>query len=162
MNPLHVFQVWKKKKQVINKPSQEWTSNIPYPQRLKKGKLEQQFAKFLDIFQKIHINIPFIDALEQTPSYVKFMKNILDNKRKLREYEIVALSEECSVILQKKLPQNLKDLESFTISCSIGNVMFKRALCDQGASINLTPLAIFRKLGLGKARPTTMTLQLAD
>ena len=47
---------------------------IPYPQRLKKGKLEKQFAKFFDIFKKLHINIPFLEALENMPSYVKFMK----------------------------------------------------------------------------------------
>ena len=49
---------------------------IPYPQRLKKGKLEKQFANFLDIFKKLHINIPFLEALENMPSYVKFMKNL--------------------------------------------------------------------------------------
>ena len=69
---------------------------IPYPQRVKKSKLEQQFAKFIDIFKKLHINIPFMDVAEQTPSYVKFMKKILANKKKLGGYEIVALSKECS------------------------------------------------------------------
>ena len=49
-------------------------SCIPYPQKLKKDKLEKQFSKFLDIFKKLHINIPFRDALENMPSYVKFMK----------------------------------------------------------------------------------------
>ena len=43
---------------------------IPYPQRLKKGKLQKQLAKFLDIFKKLHINIPFMEALENMPSYV--------------------------------------------------------------------------------------------
>ena len=80
------------------------TPLIPYPQRLKKGKLEKQFAKFLDIFKKLHINIPFMDALKNMPSYVKFMKKILENKKKLGEYETISLTEECSAILQKKLP----------------------------------------------------------
>ena len=56
----------------------------------------------------------------------------------------------------------MKDLRSFTIPCKIGNSIFERALCDLGASINLLPLSIFRRLGLGKARPTNMTLQLVD
>ena len=124
--------------------------------------MEQQFAKFLDIFNKLHINLPFIDALEQTLSYVKFMKNILANKRKLRAYDTITLSKECSAILQNKLPPKHKDPGSFTIPCSIGNVVFERALCDMGASINLMSLSIFRKLGLGEARSKTMTLQLAD
>ena len=50
---------------------------VPYPQRLKKHKLDKQFMKFMDVFKKLHINIPFADALEQMPSYVKFMKDIL-------------------------------------------------------------------------------------
>ena len=52
-----------------------------------------------NVFKKLHINIPFLDALEQMPSYVKFMKEIFSNKMKLEEYETVALIEECSVIL---------------------------------------------------------------
>ncbi|XP_039143276.1 uncharacterized protein LOC120280481 [Dioscorea cayenensis subsp. rotundata] len=142
--------------------SQDRFTRIPFPQRLKKNKLDQQFAKFLDVFKKLHINIPFAEALEQMPSYLKFMKEILSNKRKLKDYETVALTEECSAILQKKLPPKLKGPGSFTIPCSIGNVVFERALCDLGASINLMPLSIFKKLNLGEARPTTVTLQLAD
>ena len=92
------------------------------------------------------------------PSYVNFIKDILTKKRKLRDYEIVALSEESSVILQKKLPEKLKGLRSFSIPCSIGNVMFEKALCDLGANINLIPFTILRKLGLGEARLTTVTL----
>ena len=77
---------------------------IPYPQRLKKHKLDKQFTKFMEVFKKLHINIPFVDALEQMPSYVKFMKDILSQKRRLADFEIVNLTEECSAILQRKLP----------------------------------------------------------
>ena len=135
---------------------------VPYPQRLKKHKLDKQFTKFMEVFKKLHINIPFSDALEQMPSYVKFMKDILSQKRRLADFKTVNLTEECSAILQRKLPQKLKDPGSFTIPCTIGNAIFERALCDLGASINLMPLSIFKRLGLGEARPTTITLQLAD
>ena len=135
---------------------------VPYPQRLKKHKLDKQFTKFMDVFKKLHINIPFADALEQMPSYVKFMKDILSQKRRLADFETVNLTEECSAILQRKLPQKLKDPGSFTIPCTIGSAIFERALCDLGASINLMPLSIFKRLELGEARPTTVTLQLAD
>ena len=57
---------------------------ISYPQRLKKNKLDKQFTKFMEAFKKLHINIPFIDALEHMPSYVKFMKDILSKKRDYR------------------------------------------------------------------------------
>ena len=62
-----------------------------------------------------------MDALENMPSYVKFMKKILRNKKKLGEYETIALTEECSAILQKKLPPKLKDPSSFSIPFLIGN-----------------------------------------
>ena len=114
------------------------------------------------VFKKLHINIPFTDALEQMPSYVKFMKDILSRKIRLSDFETINLIEECSAIFQRKLPQNIQDPGSFTIPCKIGNSIFERALCDLGASINLMPLSIFKQLGLGEARPTTVTLQLAD
>lgn len=135
---------------------------LPFPQRFQKTKFDTQFAKFLEIFKKIHINIPFADALEQMPNYAKFMKDVMSKKRKLEEYETVKLTEKCSAILQKKLPQKRKDPGSFTIPCTIGGSSFDKALCDLGASINLMPLSIFKKLGLGEVKPTTVTLQLAD
>ena len=156
------------KEQLKEKQSEENTTEakasmpVPYPQRLKRHKLDKQFTKFMDVFKNLHINIPFADALEKMPSYVKFMKDILSQKRRLADFETVNLTEECSAILQRKLPQKLKDPGNFTIPCTIGNAIFERALCDLGASINLMPLSIFKRLGLGEARPTTVTLQLAD
>ena len=135
---------------------------IPYPQGMKKGKLEKQFAKFLDNFRKLHINIPFLEALENMPSYVKFMKKILASKKKLEEYGTITLTEECSAIFQKKLPPKLQDPSSFAILFSIGNQVFGKALCDLGASINLMPLSMFKRLKLGELKSTTISLQLAD
>ena len=72
---------------------------IPCPQRLKKNKLDKQFTKFMEVFKKLHINILFVDALEQKPSYVKFMKDILSHKKRLSDFKTVNLTEECSAIL---------------------------------------------------------------
>ncbi|XP_062100691.1 uncharacterized protein LOC133806615 [Humulus lupulus] len=135
---------------------------IPYPERLQRNKLDKQFAKFLEVFRKLHINIPFSKALEQMPTYLKFLKEILSKKRKLEEYETIVLTKECSAILQKKLPPKLKYPGSFTIPCSIRGSVVTKALCDLGASVNLMNLSIFHKLKLGEARPTTVFLQMAD
>ena len=124
--------------------------------------MDKKFGRFMDIFKNLHINIPFAEALEQMPGYVKFMKGVLFKKRKLGDYETVALSEECSAILQKKLPPKLKDPGSFIIPCVIGNAVFERALCDLGASINLMLWSIFKKLKLGEVRLTTVTCRLVD
>ena len=83
----------------VQKPKYDEKPIIPYPQRLRKNKLDNHFGKFMDIFKKLHRNIPFAEALEQIPGYMKFMKDILYKKRKLGDYETVVLSEECSAIL---------------------------------------------------------------
>ncbi|KAL5803359.1 hypothetical protein ACOSQ4_031664 [Xanthoceras sorbifolium] len=135
---------------------------IPYPQCLKKHKDEKSFTKFLEVFKKLHINIPFAEALAQMPTYVKFLKEIISNKRRLADFETVALTKQCSAIIQNKLPPKLKDPGSFSIPCTIGKSDFGKALCDLGASINLMPHSVFRKLGLREVKATNVTLQLAD
>ena len=112
--------------------------------------------------KQLHINISFVEALEQMPNYVKFLKDILARKRRLGEFETVALTQESSHMLQSKIPAKVKDPESFTIPRSIGTRYTSRALCDLGASINLIPLYVFKQLGVGECTPTTVTLQLAD
>ncbi|KAI3463774.1 hypothetical protein Pfo_020437 [Paulownia fortunei] len=138
-----------KLKSTPNFETSKFNVPTPFPQRFQKKRIDSQFAKFLEIFKKIHINIPFADALEQMPNYAKFMKDVMSRKRQL-------------CYLQKKLPQKLKDPGSFTILCTIGGSFFDKALCDLGTSINLMPLSIFRKLGIGEVKPSTITLQLAD
>ena len=61
----------RKKKEV-----QGYKPPVPFPQRLQKAKLEESFSKFLNMFKKIEINIPFLEALTQMPYYAKFMKDI--------------------------------------------------------------------------------------
>ncbi|XP_042027227.1 uncharacterized protein LOC121774410 [Salvia splendens] len=137
---------------------------IPYPQRVqkKKKKTDAQFSRFLDIFRKVQINIPLVEALQQMLSYAKFLKDVVSNKRRWMEYETVNLTESCSAIIQKKLPAKLKDPGSSTISCIVGDCQEGRALCDPGASINLMPYSFFQKMKIGVLRPTTISLQMAD
>ncbi|XP_074357019.1 uncharacterized protein LOC141696791 [Apium graveolens] len=134
----------------------------PYSKRLQKQKFDMQFAKILDIFKKLHINIPYEEALKQISSFAKFMKGILSRKLKIEELETIALTEECNALLQQKLPSKLKDPGSFVIPCTIGNLSFNKYLCDLGVSINLMPLSIFKKLGLPDPKPVNISLQLAD
>ena len=139
-----------------------YTPTLPFPQRLQKAKREEQFSKFLDIFKKIEINIPFAEVINQMPNYEKFLKEILNKKRKIAKEGIVNLTATCSAVIQQKLPTKMKDPGSFTTPCSIGKYEFKKALCDSGASINLMPLSVVQRLSLGELTPTTITLQMAD
>ncbi|XP_057985271.1 uncharacterized protein LOC131170217 [Hevea brasiliensis] len=70
-------------------------------------------------------------------------------ERRLEDYETVALTEEYSAILQNKLPPKLKDPESFSILCHIGETSIEKALCDLRASVSLMPLSICEKLKVG-------------
>ena len=121
-----------------------------------------QYARFLNIFKKLESNIPFAEALTHMPHYAKFMKDIISKKRKLDARGVVSLSTNCSSIISKNLPQKMQDPGSFTIPCTIGNFEFGKALCDYGASINLMPLSVVKRLSLGELTSTTMSLQMAD
>ncbi|XP_057734326.1 uncharacterized protein LOC130949692 [Arachis stenosperma] len=137
-------------------------SRAPYPQQLKKKEDDNQFLRFLEIFKKLQINIPFAEAIEQMPLYAKFLKELMTKKRSWKNNETVILTEECSAIIQHKLPQKMKDPGSFQIPCIIGEITVEKALCDLRASINLMSVAMMRKIKIEEAKPTKMALQLAD
>ncbi|WJX45921.1 hypothetical protein P8452_32768 [Trifolium repens] len=148
-----------KKKTYVSPPP--YKPPIPYPQRFEKSKNEGQFKKFVKLLKQLNITIPFTEAINQMPSYAKFLKEILTNKKKIDE-ETVMLTAECSAILQNKMPPKLQDPGSFSIPCVIGPYVIDKALCDLGASISLMPMSICEKLKLGDLRPTRMSIQFAD
>ncbi|XP_057760553.1 uncharacterized protein LOC130980929 [Arachis stenosperma] len=86
----------------------------------------------------------------------------MTRKRNWGEKGTVVLTKECSAIIQRKLPQKLKDPESFQIPCIIGDMNIEKALCDLRASINPMSLAMMKRMIIEEAKPTRMTLQLAD
>ncbi|KAM6546008.1 hypothetical protein CsatB_026744 [Cannabis sativa] len=81
----------------------------PFPQRFKKQQEDGRFRRFLDVLKQLHISIPLVEALEQMPNYVKFLKDISTKKRRLGEFETVALTEGCSAMLKSEIPPKLKD-----------------------------------------------------
>ncbi|XP_048228983.1 uncharacterized protein LOC125369806 [Ricinus communis] len=95
------------------------------------------------------------------PRYTRFLKEILTNKRKLEDLGLVTLDEECSTILQNKLPLKMRDLVSFIVPHIISDLHINDVLADLGASINLMPSSLFEKLGLSEPKPTRMSIQLA-
>ncbi|XP_050914996.1 uncharacterized protein LOC127129940 [Lathyrus oleraceus] len=121
----------------------------------------KKIERFLEMFKKLEINIPFSEALEQMPIYAKFMKDILSKKRSI-DIDPIILTETCGVILQgMKIPVKKKDRGSVTIPCTIGDRKFKKALIDLGESVSLMPLSIYKKLG-GTVQDNRMTLQFVD
>ncbi|CAN6576741.1 unnamed protein product [Malus baccata var. baccata] len=135
---------------------------MPYPERLKPKAKDQQLTDFMKTLAKVQINLPLIDAIKNIPSYAKFFKDVCTKKEKLVDFEKVILTEQCSVVLLHKLPPKKKDPRSFTIACTIGNSDFKSALIDLGASVNLMPYSVFKRLGERELKPTSNIIQLAD
>ncbi|CAN6720271.1 unnamed protein product [Malus baccata var. baccata] len=135
---------------------------MPYPERLKPKVKDQQLTDFMKTLSKVQINLPLIDVIKNIPSYAKFLKDVFTKKKKLVDFEKVILTKQCSAVLLHKLPPKKQDPRSFTISCTIGNSHFKRALIGLGASINLMHFSVFQRLGQGKIKPTSVIVQLAD
>nr|GEX65316.1 reverse transcriptase domain-containing protein [Tanacetum cinerariifolium] len=140
--------------------------NIPYPSRLNDQKLREkptnQMEKFFQIFQDLHFDINFADALILMPKFASTIKSLLTNKDKLFELAKIPLNENCSAMLLEKLPEKLRDPGKFLIPCDFPGMDVCHALADLDASINLMPLSIWKKLSLPELTPTRMTLELSD
>ncbi|GJZ43038.1 reverse transcriptase domain-containing protein, partial [Tanacetum coccineum] len=139
---------------------------IPYPSRRddqkSRDKASNQMEKIFQIFQDLRFDISFADALLLMPRFAPTIKSLLMNKEKLLELAKIPLNENCSAMLLKKLPEKLGDPGKFLIPCNFPGMDVCHALADLGASINLMPLSIWKKLSLPDLTPTRMTLELAD
>nr|GEW68773.1 reverse transcriptase domain-containing protein [Tanacetum cinerariifolium] len=105
---------------------------------------------------EVRINVPLVDILAGMPNYGNFLKELISNKNKLEEISSAFLNEECSTIIQNKIPPKLRDPGSFLIPCTHGNAITCNALADLGASINLMPYSLYAKLLGGTIKPTRM------
>ncbi|GKD06052.1 reverse transcriptase domain-containing protein, partial [Tanacetum coccineum] len=140
--------------------------HITYPSRLNQekshDKASNQKEKIFQMFQDLRFDISFVDALLLMPRFAPTIKSLLMNKEKLLELAKKPLNENCSAMLLKKLPEKLGDPGKFLIPCNFPGMDVCHALADLGASINLMPLSIWKKLSLPELTPTRMTLELAD
>ncbi|GJT15626.1 reverse transcriptase domain-containing protein [Tanacetum coccineum] len=155
-------------KEPINEPlvTQKTKTSLPYPSRLAKEKLREKddilASKFMEIFRNLHFELSFADALIHMPKFAPMFKKMLNNKDKLIELTKTPLNENCSAVVLKKLPEKLGDPGRFLIPCDFLEFDNCLALADLGASINLMPLSIWKKLGLPGLNETKMVLELAD
>ena len=105
--------------------------------------------------------MPLLDAM-QVPTYARYLKDILNNKRPLPSTAVVKLTEECSAAILNNPPEKKDDPGCPTIDCTIGAQYFDHALCDLGASVSVMPKTVFDQLNYTTLAPTQMRLQLAD
>ncbi|GJY12639.1 reverse transcriptase domain-containing protein [Tanacetum coccineum] len=140
--------------------------SIPYPSRLNDQKIREkannQIEKFYQIFQDLHFDISFADALILMPKFSSALKSLISNKEKLFELARTLLNDHCSAVLLKKLPKKRRDPNKFLIPCDFPRMDECLALADLGANIKLMPLSMWKKLSIPELTPTFMTLELAD
>jgi len=136
----------------------------PFPVSSSRSKKEDKEKEILEVFKKVKLNIPLLDAIKQIPKYVKFLKELCTTKRafKLKGHEMVSMGEVVSAVVQKNMHLKQKDPGVFTIPCVIGNASFKRALCDLSASISVMPKHVYDSLSLEPLNKTSIVIQLAD
>ncbi|GKG22147.1 reverse transcriptase domain-containing protein, partial [Tanacetum coccineum] len=141
-------------------------TSTPYPLRRndekRREKANNQIEKFYKIFPDISFEISLADALILMPKFASTLKALIRNKEKLSEMARTPLNEHYSAVILNKLPDKIGDPGKFLIPCDFPGMEECLALADLGASINLMPLSVWKKLSLPELTPTCMTLELAD
>ncbi|XP_060178286.1 uncharacterized protein LOC132608248 [Lycium barbarum] len=132
-------------------PTMEEVADIPDGSKMTDDKSKQTLS----------LNFPFLDIVKEMTGFAKYLKDLITKKRSV-QHETVSLTHTVSSIILTTTVQNKGDPGTFTIPCSIGCFDFARDLYDNGASINLMSLSIYKQSGLGMPGPMTMRLQMAD
>nr|GEY06322.1 reverse transcriptase domain-containing protein [Tanacetum cinerariifolium] len=144
-----------------------------------KSKLSLNLLRKLVLLAEVLIHItsvlPMVATLSQNSGIIskdmlqqpqlitirKILKALLSNKEKLQELANTPLNKNCSAVILKKLSEKLRDPGKFLIPCGFSELKCK-ALANLGASVNLIPLSVWKKLGLPELIPTRMTFELAN
>ncbi|GJV05079.1 hypothetical protein Tco_1338648 [Tanacetum coccineum] len=112
--------------------------SIPYPSRLNDQKIREkannQIKKFYQIFQDLHFDISFADALILMPKFASTLKSLISNKEKLFELARTPLNEDCLTVLLKKLLEKLGDPSKFLIPCDFPRMGV--SLSDESVQMN--------------------------
>ncbi|RVW91450.1 Retrovirus-related Pol polyprotein from transposon 17.6 [Vitis vinifera] len=114
------------------------SNHLPFPSAMQRHKVGDKTLEILEVLKQVKINIPLLDMIKQVPAYAKFLKDLCTVKRRIKLSKKAFLTEQ------------------------IGDSFVERALLDLGASVNLLPYSIYKQLGLGELKATTITLSLAD
>ncbi|RVW30108.1 hypothetical protein CK203_104520 [Vitis vinifera] len=149
-------------KELIKEELMKKRTSPPFPQALHGKKGIKNSSEILEVLRQVKVNIPLLDMIKQVPSYAKFLKDLYTIKRGLNVNKKAFLTKQVSAIIQCKSPLKYKDSGCPTISVNIGGKVVEKALLDLGASVNLIRYSIYKQLGLGELKPTSITLSLAD
>ena len=119
--------------------------------KAKKVKDEKKdFANFVKTMKKVNMEISMFDLFTNMPKYPKYLKEMVTNKEKFTDDEVVEVSATTSKFIRTDIyiSPKLKDSRSCTIHCNLGERMMYKAICDQGSGVNLMPLSIANRLSM--------------
>ncbi|XP_019259623.1 PREDICTED: uncharacterized protein LOC109237724 [Nicotiana attenuata] len=125
----------------VEEPSVVEVEKIPEELQVQKENREEVKEK------QLSVNIPFVEAFQEMPRFAKYLKDLITMKRTTKN-EVVNVTHQVSSIIATSTVQKKEYPGAFTIPRTIGARYFARALCDNGANINLMPLAIYKEVGL--------------
>ncbi|CAM8959527.1 unnamed protein product [Rhodiola kirilowii] len=138
------------------------STTLPFPVPARVQKQHVMDEDVFELFSKVEINIPLLEAIKQIPLYAKFLKELCTNRRRSTRYDQELMSRNVSAVIQRKVPPKCGDPGTYTILCTIGNIRIKNCMLDLGVSINVLPFSIYSCLKIGPLKPTGLSIQLAD
>ncbi|XP_042029889.1 uncharacterized protein LOC121776790 [Salvia splendens] len=132
----------------------------PYPYRGMVTRKRDAMIDVASLFKDVEVKVPLLTALKMPP-ISKFFKDYLAGN--VNEEGRIITEEDVSAVIQRSdLPSKKTDPGMFTLPISIGDIQVEHAMCDLGASINVLPYAIYKKLEEAKLVDTDIMIQLAD
>ncbi|GFZ11374.1 hypothetical protein Acr_22g0007720 [Actinidia rufa] len=149
-------------KENVKTPTPTYHPPTLFPQRLQAPKKPNYNAKIYKLFEKVKINILFLDVMKQIPAYAKIFKDLCTIKWTLNVKDKAFLMEQVSSIIQAKIIPKYKNPGCLTVSIVIGATTIEHTLLDLGTSVNMLPYKVYKKLRLGELKPTYVNIQLAD
>jgi hypothetical protein len=102
---------------------------------------DEKFSSLVEVIQRMYVHIPILDTM-QVPTYARYLKDILNQKRPIPEMDRLMFVKRCSSAILDGLPDKIGDPGVPTISCLIGTQKFDQALCDLKASVSVMPKVI--------------------
>ncbi|KAL6322870.1 hypothetical protein AAG906_020902 [Vitis piasezkii] len=133
----------------------------PFPQALWE-ETNQECFEILDVLRQVKVNIPLLDMIKQVPTYAKFLKDLCLCEKRTQCYKASLPNRASECYNPMQVSNQIQRSGCPTISVNIGGTQVEKALLDLGASVNLLPYSVYKELGLGELKPTSITLSLAD
>lgn len=115
---------------------------VTCPRRLKNKNINASYAKVLDVSEQVQIKISLLEAIQQVPSYAKFLNDMCTVKRCHNIQMKAFLTTQAVALFRLKMSLKYKDPRCPTISCVIRKFNIEKTLLDLGASVNLISYSV--------------------